>query len=266
MSSRHPLRTASPKETIVVNDAVRVAMAEVGETAESLAEQIGVDPKTAARWVNPGRTPQPRHRAEVAGLLRREIPDLWPDSVRRKEIHWFRPWADIERAATSLRSFEASVLPGLLQTEEYARAVLSSGPLTGSEVEQALTVRVVRQAAVFDRPRPPMTFFVIDEAALRRGAPEIMHPQLDHLVTLAQRATVFVHVLPLTAGIHPGQAGAFVIASLDDAQDVGYLDDQAAGKVTEDVAPLWRAWDTVRSVALPRDQTIELMKARTWMT
>ena len=111
-----------------------------------------------------------------------------------------------------------------------------------------------------------MTVFVIDEAALRRGDPEIMHPQLDHLVTLAQRPTIYVHVLPLRAGLHPGQAGAFVIASLDDGPDVGYLDDQAAGRVTENVAPLWRAWDTVRSVALPRDQTIELMKARTWLS
>lgn len=249
-----------------MNDALRVAMAEVGETAESLAERVGVDPKTAARWVTPGRVPHPRHRAAVSRALGREVGELWPEVVRRREPAWFRPWAEVEREATSLRSFETSVLPGLLQTEAYAHAVLTSGPLADDEVEGYVAARVARQAAVFDRPRPPLTVFVVDEAALRRGEPEIMHPQLDHLVAMAQRPRVLLHVLPLRAGFHPGQAGPFVIASVDDGDDVAYLDDQAAGRTTKDVAALWQVWDTLRSVALPRDQSIQLLKARPWLT
>ncbi|WP_423202958.1 DUF5753 domain-containing protein [Micromonospora kangleipakensis] len=241
-------------------------MAEIGETAESLAERVGVDPKTAARWVTPGRVPHPRHRAAVSRALSREVGELWPEVVRRREPAWFRPWAEVEREATSLRSFETSVLPGLLQTEEYAHAVLSSGPLADDEVEGYVAARVARQAAVFDRPRPPLTVFVVDEAALRRGEPKIMHPQLDHLVAMAQRPRVLLHVLPLRAGFHPGQAGPFVIASVDDGDDVAYLDDQAAGRTTKDVAALWQVWDTLRSVALPRDQSIQLLKARPWLT
>ena len=249
-----------------MNDALRVAMAEAGETAESLAERVGVDPKTAARWVTPGRVPHPRHRSAVSRALRREVGELWPEVVRRREPAWFRPWAEVEREATSLRSFQPSVLPGLLQTEAYAHAVLSSGPLADDEVEGYVAARVARQAAVLDRPRPPLTVFVVDEAALRRGEPEIMHPQLDHLVAMAGRPRVLLHVLPLPAGFHPGQAGPFVIASLDDGDDVAYLDDQAAGRMTKDVAPLWQVWDTLRSVALPRDQSIQLLKARPWLT
>ncbi|SCG68497.1 helix-turn-helix domain-containing protein [Micromonospora halophytica] len=248
-----------------MNDVLRVAMAEAGETAESLAEQAGVDPKTAARWVSPGRLPHPRHRAAVARALGREIGELWPEVVRRREPAWFRPWTDVEQDATSLRSFEPSVIPGLLQTPEYAHAVLSSGPLADDEIEGYVAARLARQAAVFDRPRPPLTVFVIDEAALRRGEPEIMHPQLDHLEVMARRSCLLLHVVPLRAGFHPGQAGAFVIASLDDTEDIGYIDDQAAGRLTNDVAPLWRVWDTVRSVALPRDQSIQLLKAREWL-
>ena len=251
-----------------MNDALRVAMAEAGETAESLAERGGVDPKTAARWVTPGRVPHPRHRSAVSRALRREVGELWPEVVRRREPAWFRPWAEVEREATSLRSFQPSVLPGLLQTEAYAHAVLSSGPLADDEVEGYVAARVARQAAVFDRPRPPLTVFVVDEAALRRGEPEIMHPQLDHLMAMAGRPRVLLHVLPLRAGFHPGQAGPFVIASVDDGDgdDVAYLDDQAAGRMTKDVAPLWQVWDTLRSVALPRDQSIQLLKARPWLT
>ncbi|MCZ7438524.1 Scr1 family TA system antitoxin-like transcriptional regulator [Micromonospora sp. WMMC241] len=107
---------------------------------------------------------------------------------------------------------------------------------------------------------------MIDEAALRRGDPEIMQPQLDHLVTMAQRPRMLLHVLPLRAGFRPGQAGPFVIAGTDGAEDVAYLDDQAAGRTTKDVAPLWQVWVTLRSVALPRDQTIDVLKARPWLT
>ncbi|SCL16091.1 DUF5753 domain-containing protein [Micromonospora inyonensis] len=247
-----------------MNRAVMVAMHEAGETADSLAGQIGVDPKTAQRWVTHGRIPQTRHRAQVAAILGKDIDELWPDALKRREPAWFRPWTDVEREAVGLRCYESSVIPGLLQTEAYARAVLASGPLA-AEVGSYVETRLRRQTDVFERPRPPLTVFVMDEAALRRGDPEILHPQLDHLVAMAQRPSVMVHVLPLGAGLHPGQAGPFVIATTGD-EDVGYLDDQAAGRITNDVGPLWAVWDTVRSLALPRDQTIDYLRARAWLT
>ncbi|NBE82419.1 DUF5753 domain-containing protein [Micromonospora rubida] len=243
-----------------MNRAVQAAMAETGHTADSLAAQVGVDPKTAAKWASQGRIPQTRHRAQVAALLGKDVLELWPDVLKRKEPAWFRPWADIEREATGLRWFESAVLPGLLQTEAYARAVLASGPLM-ADADDHVESRLRRQAAVFDRPRPPLTVFVIDEAALRRGHPDVMGPQLDHLATMAQRPNVMVHVLPLSAGLHPGQAGPFIIATTPEGGEVGYLDDQSSGRITNDVAPLWAVWDTVRSVALPRDQTIDLLRA-----
>ncbi|MGQ5263878.1 DUF5753 domain-containing protein [Micromonospora sp. ZYX-F-536] len=249
-----------------MNHAVIEAMSASGETADSLAGQIGVDPKTAAKWANPGRIPQTRHRAKVAAILGREETDLWPDLFKRREPAWFRPWTDIEREAVALRWYESAVLPGLLQTEAYARAVLSSGHWAGDDIQGHVETRLRRQAAVFNRPRPPLTVFVIDEAALRRGQPDIMIDQIDHLIALAERPAIMVHVVPLTAGFHPGQAGPFVIASTPAGDDVGYLDDQASGRISNDVAPLWAVWDTVRSVALPRDLTIDLMRARAWMT
>lgn len=94
----------------------------------------------------------------------------------------------------------------------------------------------------------------------------MMGPQLDYLATTAQRPDVMVHVLPLSAGLHPGQAGPFIIATTPEGEEVGYLDDQSSGRITNDVAPLWAVWDTVRSVALPRDQTIDLLRARAWTT
>ncbi|MBY8875728.1 DUF5753 domain-containing protein [Micromonospora sp. PLK6-60] len=249
-----------------MNDALRIAMAEAGETAESLAGHVGVDPKTAARWVTPGRVPHPRHRAAVCATLGREVGELWPDVVRPREPVWFLPWAEVERRADTLRSFQPTVVPGLLQTEAYAHAVLSCGPLAGDEVEGYVAARLARQADVFGRPRPPLTVFVIDEVALLRGDPEIMRPQLDHLVAMARRPKVLLHVVPLSAGFHPGQAGPLVLATTDTGEDLAYLDDQAAGRTTKDIAALRQVWDTLRSVALPRDQTIEFLTRREWLS
>ncbi|MFG3704380.1 Scr1 family TA system antitoxin-like transcriptional regulator [Micromonospora sp. NPDC047670] len=248
-----------------MNQALRVAMADAGETAESLAEQVGVDPKTVARWVTRGRVPHPRHRAAAASALGREVGDLWPDVLKRREPAWLRPWVETELQATALRSFQIAVIPGLLQTPEYASAVLNSGLLGPDEVTDYVETRLRRQKAVLDRRKPPLFIAVVDEFALRRGAPEIMHPQLDHLVDMAQRPNILLHVLPLDAGLHAGQAGPFVIATTDDG-DVAYLDDQAAGRLTNDTGELWSIWDTLRSLALPRRQTIDFLEARSWLT
>ncbi|RKR90212.1 hypothetical protein BDK92_4580 [Micromonospora pisi] len=251
-----------------MNEALRVAMAERGLSCEALAEKVGVDVKTVGRWLSPGRIPHGRHRIAAAEILRREIVDLWPDPGRRRDVPWFRPWREAEAAADSLRWFEPSVIPGLLQTEAYARAVLASGPIAVEDVERFVKVRLERQKAVFERPRPPLAVFVIDEAALRRGDPELMDEQLDHLVEMASRPNVFVHVIPFSAGLYAGQAGPFVIASIEGSRDVSYLDNQLAGQLavdTRELAELLRVWDAVRGHALPRDQSIELMKARPWM-
>ncbi|MGW1061643.1 helix-turn-helix domain-containing protein [Micromonospora rubida] len=248
-----------------MNHALRAAMADTGLTVESLAEHVGVDPKTVARWVTPGRIPHPRHRAAAAVALGLEVEDVWPDVLKRREPAWLRPWVETELQASALRAFQVAVIPGLLQTPEYASAVLGSGPLGQDEVAAYVETRLRRRAAVLDRKKPPLFVAVIDEFALRRGDPEVMHPQLDHLVELAQRPNVLLHVLPLEAGIHPGQAGPFVIATTEDG-DVAYLDDQAAGRLTKETAALWMVWDTLRSVALPRRQTIDFLRARSWLT
>lgn len=121
-----------------MNHALQVAMAEAGETTESLAAQTGVDPKTAARWISPGRVPQPRRRAKLAALLGRDVGDLWPDVLKRREPQWLREWVDWEREAVAIRWFEHTWVPGLLQTDAYARATLTGEALTLDEVDDVV--------------------------------------------------------------------------------------------------------------------------------
>lgn len=255
-----------------MNRALQIAMAETGHTADSLAGQIGVDPKTAARWVTRGRVPQTRHRARVAELVGRDVGDLWPDVLRRREPPWLREWIEFEREARLLRWFEPALIPGLLQTEAYARAVLGWGGLMpADEVEQRAESRIERQA-ILTGPRPPQFFAMIDEAALRRcvGSSAVMVEQSRHLAELAERPHVHIQAVPLSAGAHAGLAGGFILAK-GPSGGVAHLDDPLQARVVskpEDIDTLEAKWEAIRAVALPTPLTLALITevATTWQT
>ncbi|MFI6230506.1 Scr1 family TA system antitoxin-like transcriptional regulator [Micromonospora echinospora] len=254
-----------------MNDAFRAALHATGHTTESLAEAIGVDPKTTMRWLTEGRVPYPRHRAAAAEALGRDISDIWPDTFRRKVPLWFRPWQEIEREAVSLRSYESMVLPGLLQTEAYARAVLAGGGLLArGEVERHLATRLARQG-ILARDDPPQFTAVIDEAVLRRpvGGRETMREQLSTLVTACAAPHVRVHVVPSTVGAYAGLNGPFVVAQSPDHRLAGYLDNQLQGHVVseaDELAAILAAWENVRGEALSHWQSVDLITevAKTW--
>ncbi|GAB3972283.1 Scr1 family TA system antitoxin-like transcriptional regulator [Plantactinospora veratri] len=192
---------------------------------------------------------------------------------RDGEPIWFRPWLDAERVAKQLRCFEPNLIPGLLQTPAYARAILrGDDTLTEDEVEQLVTARMTRQA-ILTQERPPQLVAVIEENALRRfvnGYEKIMAEQLLHLVTLAERPHVHVHVVPASVGLHLGLSGPFVLARSTDGGWVGHLENQLGGTVvdrTEDVEILLARWESVRNVALPTGQSLDLIKeiAQPWI-
>jgi transcriptional regulator with XRE-family HTH domain len=115
---------------------------------------------------------------------------------------WFRAYAEIEAAATQLRSWQPMVVDGLLQTEDYARALLSMRPNTSAdELDELVSARMERQA-VLDRPAPPKVWVVMDEAALQReiGGAKVMSEQLWHLAEMAERPNIVVEVVPLATG------------------------------------------------------------------
>lgn len=175
---------------------------------------------------------------------------------------WFRPLPEIEREATAIRRYESSLVPGLLQTEAYAQMVLGCGLLTPEQAETHLTTRLERQAAVFDREEPPLLTFVIDEIALRRGDPAILRDQLLHLLKVGERPRIYLHVIPLSAGIHIGLDGPFILMHTAENDVVGFVDDQLEGRLVthqDKVAALEKTWQALMSVALPRDQTRELI-------
>lgn len=186
-------------------------------------------------------------------------------------LPWFREWVRIEQEATVLRTYQPLVLPGLLQTEEYARALLrGSHRFTEDGIEQQVTARMDRQV-VLHRTDPPQLVVVLDETVLCRavGGPAVMRNQLQHLVETSASHCVHLHVVPAAAGAYPGLSGPFVIATLPDHDELAYLDNQLLGHIVHsvpDVLSLVRTWESVRAEALPQRQSIELIEeaARAW--
>ncbi|QLQ40305.1 helix-turn-helix domain-containing protein [Micromonospora robiginosa] len=255
----------------MANEVLRVAMAEKGETSESLAAKVRVDPKTAARWLAAGRIPHPQTRVAVAEVLGRAVAELWPEPFRRRDLPWFRPWVELEQDATSFRWYEPLLVPGLLQTEGYAHAVLSTGALFApAVVDEIVAGRIARQR-VLDRDDPPQLVAVIDEVVLRRpvGDRSVMVGQLGHLAAVAGREHVQVRVIPADGPWHTGLAGPFVLGRLPDGTELAYLDNQLRGQVVTDpvdVASLGRRWESVTGEALTQRRSIELIRgvAETW--
>jgi transcriptional regulator with XRE-family HTH domain len=184
---------------------------------------------------------------------------------------WFRPYVELENEATELRSWQSLVVDGLLQTPDYARALLSVHVGTSEdEVEQQAAARLQRQE-VLNRPRPPLLWVVMDEAVLRRpvGGPAVMLAQIEHLAEMAERPNVVIQLVPVAAGAHDGVNGSFVIADFADAAGIVYLETALRGMIldrAEQVAAMRVSYDGIRTEALPRAASANLMRevAKIW--
>jgi transcriptional regulator with XRE-family HTH domain len=183
----------------------------------------------------------------------------------------FRSFAPYEAKAMVLRTFQHVLVPGLLQTEDYARSVLETRPnTTRDELETLVAARLERQA-VLDRQDPPLLWALLDEGVLNRpiGNPGVMHAQLLHMAELSKRPNITVQVIPYSAGGHVGLEGAFVIAEMSDSPGIVFLETAADGQTIEDAAIVTQValrFDSLRDEALPkgtsRDMIVRVAKER----
>ncbi|MEV8635458.1 helix-turn-helix transcriptional regulator [Streptosporangium sp. NPDC051023] len=142
---------------------------------------------------------------------------------------WFETYVGLEESATVIRNYEVQFVPGLLQTEEYARAVVRLGYPSASEeeVERRVRLRMARQR-ILHTPDPPHLWVVVDEAVLRRplGGPEVMRGQIDHILRALELPNVTVQIVPFSVGGHAAAGGPFSILrfSQPDLPDVVYME------------------------------------------
>jgi hypothetical protein len=180
---------------------------------------------------------------------------------------WFRAYVDLESAAVLIRKYEAQFVPGLLQTEEYMRAVIQGALLddTPEDMEQRVQLRLTRQKLV-DREDAPRLWAVVDEAALRRpvGGREVMRTQLERLIEAAELPNVTLQVLPFAAGAHPAMVGAFSVLRFADQElpDVVYLEHLTSAiylNKEDDVDQYLHVMETICVRAAPPDRTVEIL-------
>ncbi|MFF5935615.1 Scr1 family TA system antitoxin-like transcriptional regulator [Streptomyces sp. NPDC012508] len=155
---------------------------------------------------------------------------------------WFQQYAEMEARAAYISTYQAQLVYGLLQTEEYARAVLATG--LPDDLEGLVAARMERQR-ILSREHPPMAWVILDEAALHRpiGGPGVMRNQLAYLLGFRANRWVRIQVLPFAAGEHASLIGAFNSLRFESDPDIVYTEDLIAGHMTANP-------ETVREAAL----------------
>lgn len=203
---------------------------------------------------------------EFAALARRANADGWWQRDRDLLPTWFEPFLGMEQAATLIRAFETQFVPGLLQTQEYARAVVRLGHPQDRKVERRVQLRLRRQE-VLDGAPPPRVWAVLDEAVLRRrvAATPIMRHQLDHLLALGERPGMTVQVAALDRSPHHAAGGTFTILRFGDTDlpDVVYLEHLNGALYLDkpaDVEDYVEVWNRLTVAAQPPEPSAELIR------
>jgi transcriptional regulator with XRE-family HTH domain len=184
---------------------------------------------------------------------------------------WFQDWAIKEAEAATLRWYEPLLVPGLLQTEDYARAIFSTRfRVTADEIDERAAARKQRQE-ILTQQNPPSFWVILDEWVLRReiGRRHLMCEQVNRLVAAASEPHIVIEVIPAGAGAHEGLTGAFAIADFEETASVGYQEGALRGQPVDepsDVATLDLTWDMLRGQTLPRSASLALMEevANSW--
>ncbi|MFK4182761.1 Scr1 family TA system antitoxin-like transcriptional regulator [Streptomyces sparsogenes] len=193
--------------------------------------------------------------------------DMWPYVHREAFPDWSRAFMAYSERAVSIRQYAAHVVPGLLQTEDYARAVLSLDILLSSEeqLEERVTARLSRQKRLDSHDRPEL-WVVLDEAVLRRpvGGEAIMRTQLAQLLKAARERHITVQVLPFDHGEHEQMGGSLTVLTLPDGTEVAYKEGADFGQLFEepsDVERLAVTYDRLRAVSLPPYMSLDMIRS-----
>jgi transcriptional regulator with XRE-family HTH domain len=176
---------------------------------------------------------------------------------------WFSAYVSLEGEASSIRAYEPHYVPGLLQTEDYARAVLRAGlpHAPDADIERTVGLRMERQS-LLTRPDPPLLWAVMDEAVVRRtiGGPDVMRAQIDRLIECTAMPNVLLQIIPFSAGPHPAMYGPFhvlrfQIRELPDIVCAENLVSAAYFDQINDVSMFLEALDRMCAQAAPPDST-----------
>ncbi|MEU6488091.1 helix-turn-helix transcriptional regulator [Streptomyces sp. NPDC046887] len=260
---------------------MRRLRSEAGLTREDIAASTAINQATLYRLEYAKGRPQRRTLLTLLkeyGVEESQREAILVLASHAEEQGWLRPYhADLpdelvgyisfESEARSVRNYESSCVPGLLQTEGYAHAVIRGILPTASseEVDRRVRARMERRA-VFEKDQPLELWAILDEAVLRRtvGGTDTMTVQLNHLAKLAGEPHVTLQVIPFGAGAHPGMPGGFVLMDFPDAEDPALVYTETMNgdlflEADEDIRRCGQIFDHLRALALSPDESAALI-------
>jgi DNA-binding XRE family transcriptional regulator len=229
--------------------------------------QVGFKERDLADLLERYEVSDPDEVDEILTLAREANTPGWWQHYGDVLPPWFRTYVDLESAATLIRTYEGQFVPGLLQTDDYMRAVVRGAHLDESseEVGRRVRLRMARQT-LLTREHPPRLWAVVDEAALRRpvGGPGVMKRQLERLLDATELPNVTLQVLPLDTGAHPAMVGSFSVLRFPDQElpDVVYLEHLTGASYLnkpDEVDQYLHVMESICVRAAAPDQTVELL-------
>ncbi|MFC8283741.1 helix-turn-helix domain-containing protein [Streptomyces cyaneofuscatus] len=193
--------------------------------------------------------------------------DLWPYVYREAYPDWSQAFIAYSARAAVIRQYSSHAVPGLLQTPEYARALLSMGhSLRDAEhLEERVAARLERQNRLTGPDRPEL-WIILDEAVLRRpvGGSAVMRGQLTKLLRMAEEPNITIQVLPFDQGAHGALAGSLSVLVMPDGTEIAYTEGAHNGQLTEEpeeVEQFVLTYDHLRAMALPPLMSLELIRS-----
>ncbi|MER5846860.1 helix-turn-helix transcriptional regulator [Streptomyces sp. NPDC002012] len=238
-------------------------------TQEQFAPQVRYSVPTVAS-IEQGRRFPPADFVERAeevldafGALRGAARHL---SRRPGLASWFRQWAALEAEAVSLYTYECRLIPGLLQTEAYARRLFVNQlpPLGDEQIEAQLAARLERQRLLRERPNTAYNFILEEHLFLRRtGGAGVTRELIEHVLELAELRNIEIQVMPLVRENHAGLDGPMQLVETGDNRWLGYVEGQKSGQFISDpkvVSELHMRYARMRSQALTPEDSVSLLR------
>ncbi|MEV5344955.1 helix-turn-helix domain-containing protein [Streptomyces achromogenes] len=229
-------RPKTPREKY--GEELRLRRIAAGLTQEQLSEIVVCSPTLISHWEAGRRLPKPDDARRIDQALGTDgFFERWLEDLEGKYAPQFAAARELEQQATRIQLFALSLVPGLLQTPGYARAVFTAyhPNYTDGELDKEVVTRTDR-AKILEGPSAPVIWALLDEAVLRRavGGPHVMAEQLCKIADMAEARRIRLHVLPYGVGAHPLMTSLLTLMNFEDSAPVAYVDALATGRLMDD--------------------------------
>lgn len=265
------LRKLREQSGFSLNEAAKRLGWQASRLSRIETRQSGIPAPDLRKLLNVYEVEDEGYRKHLADLARRVNERGWWQKYAGLIIGEYADLISLEEEARAIRVYEQELVHGLLQTPDYARAIIRAAwpASTAREIDRRVEVRLERQEIlVRSEPPPPRLHVVLSEGVLRRpvGGREVMRAQLEYLMRPRDRANVTIQVLPFDTGVHPAMAGPFTMMTFTDPDDLGIVNvENATGALFLEEPAELRAydeiWSTLQASALSADDSQAFLKS-----